>query len=84
MTNADPTENQKSYRVSFKEVGRNKKSWTATLNQQPTEAVLEHLVRKSGTLGSRDIECVFDDDLEYGIVIVGGVRSVGAFRVEAV
>lgn len=71
-----------SYRVIFVSVGRYHKSWETTLDQMPTEAILVKLVRKSGALGSFDIECVFDDDLEYGTVIVGGFRPVGSFRVE--
>jgi hypothetical protein len=74
---------KRSYRVSFSGVGRGKKSWVATLDQMPTESILARLIRKSGALASRDIECAFDDEnLEYGIVIVGGFRPVGAFRVE--
>lgn len=73
---------KRSYRVIFVSVGRDHKSWETTLEQMPTEAILEKLVRKSGALGSRDIECVFDEDLEYGTVIVGGFRPVGSFRVE--
>lgn len=78
------TLSKRSYRVSFSGVGRSKKSWVATLDQMPTESILARLVRKSGALASSDIECAFDEDLEYGMVIVGGFRPVGAFRVEEV
>ena|ERR1700733_711075 len=72
-----------SYRVIFVSVGRNHKSWETMLDHMPSEDELVKLVRKAKTLGSSDIECVFDDDLEYGTVIVGGFRPVGSFRVEA-
>lgn len=80
---ADRTKETASYRVHFSAVGRGKKSWTASLKEMPSESTLENLVRKSGALGSNDIECVFDDEtLEYGTVIVGGFRPVGSFKVE--
>lgn len=71
-----------SYRVIFVSVGRDHKSWETTLQQMPTETILAKLVSKSGAVRSRDIDCVFDDEaMEYGTVIVGGFRPVGAFRV---
>lgn len=71
-----------TYLVTFTGVGRGKRSWCERLSQTPTESILERLVRKSGALISGCIECVFDEDLEYGTVIVGGYRPVGSFRVE--
>jgi hypothetical protein len=72
---------QSAYKVEFAGVGRDNRSWTSALQQQPTEAILERLVRKHGGLASREIECVFDEDMEHGTIIVGGYRPVGAFRV---
>jgi hypothetical protein len=70
-----------NYTVTFREVGRDKRTWTNRLRQLPTEAVLEKLVRQNSSLMSSTIECVFDEDLEHGVVIVGGFREVGSFRV---
>lgn len=70
------------YTVNFVGVGRSNKSWSVTMDQTPTEPILERYVRKSGALMSRDIECVFDEDLEHGIILAG-MRGVGAFRVRA-
>lgn len=80
-----PTTERKSYRVRFSAVGRGKKSWSSTVSEFPSDADLAKLVRKSKALGSNDIECVFDDEsLEYGTVFVGGLRAVGAFKVEEI
>jgi hypothetical protein len=73
-----------NYKVTFAGVGRAKKSWVSTLDHMPSEDELVKFVRKAKALGSNDIECVFDEDLEHGIVVVGGFRPVGAFRVEEV
>lgn len=78
---ATPTTEQIRYRVTFAGVGRSKVGWVEVLKQKPTERILERLVKKQKVLMSRDIECVFDDDEEYG-EILAGIRPVGAFRVE--
>jgi hypothetical protein len=67
------------YQVSFKEVGRGKKSWVEILKQKPTEAILQRVVRKSGALMSRDIICEFSDP-DHGTVYAG-MRPVGTFEV---
>jgi hypothetical protein len=82
MNNETLTSTEHTYRITFAGVGRGKKSWVSTIKQVPTEAILARLVRKSGALMSRDIECVFDEDQEYG-EIYAGMRAVGAFKVEA-
>ena len=69
------------YTVEFVGVGRNKKTWSVSLDQFPTESILERHVRKSGALMSSGIECLFDDDLEHGYIFAG-MREVGAFRVK--
>lgn len=68
-----------SYRIEFIDVGRRNKRWTSTLEQLPTEAVLERLVRKHGGLASRDVECCTDGNA--GLVIVGGCRPVGRYEI---
>jgi hypothetical protein len=69
------------FRVTFTRVGRSKMDWVSVLRQQPTLPILERLVRKSGALASRDIQCLFADDHKSGTVYAG-MRAVGAFRVE--
>lgn len=77
-----PSEDKVTYQVTFAEVGRGKKTWISTLNQCPTQAVLERLVRKSGALMSRDVECVLDEDEEHG-TIYAGMRPVGSFQIKS-
>jgi hypothetical protein len=67
------------YQVSFKEIGRGKKSWVEILKQKPTEAILQRVVRKSGALMSRGIICEFSDP-DHGTVYAG-MRPVGTFEV---
>jgi len=82
MTEAHRTEEQVTYQVTFAGVGRSKKNWISTLQQCPTPAILERLVRKSGALMSRDVECVLDEDEEHG-TIYAGMRPVGAFQIKS-
>lgn len=76
------TPDERRHRVIFVSVGRDHRSWQETVTGMPDEAQIARMVRKSRALASRDIECVFDEDLTYGTIIVGGFRPVGAFRVE--
>jgi hypothetical protein len=69
------------YQIEFKGVGRDKRSWSETVKQLPTEPVIARLARKGGRLMSREIEAIFDEDLEHGLIVVGGFREAGAFRV---
>lgn len=68
--------------VAFQNVGRTKRSWSESLKQQPTEAILQRLVRKSGALMSRDIVCEFTDDTNG--TVYAGIRPVGTFSVKAI
>lgn len=72
---------QRTYRVEFKDVGRGHLSWSEVLNTFPDEAALARLVKRKKALCSKGIDCVYDDDEEYGTVVVGGYRPVGSFRV---
>lgn len=68
-----------NYEVQFIDVGRGKKCWNQTFQQEPTEPIIERAVKKSGALMSRDIEAVFDC-ADAGF-IAAGFRPVGRFRV---
>lgn len=76
------TEDGVTYQVTFAGVGRAQKSWIVTLKQCPTEAILARMVRKSGALLSRDVECVLDEDEEHG-TIYAGMRPAGAFQIKS-
>lgn len=62
--------------VKFKNVGRDKKSWTATMPEL-TKAALLKSVSRHGSILSQQVDC----DIEAGEVIVGGWRTVGKFTV---
>jgi len=72
------------WQIDFAGVGRGKKTWTQTVRQTPTEPVIARLAKKGGQLMSSEIEAVFDEDLEHGVILVGGFREVGAFRLRPV
>lgn len=66
--------------VQFENVGRNKKSWTADIEEINGDLLMRQ-IRKHGALGSRDVSFLWDDDTNEGVVVVGGFRQVGTFRV---
>jgi len=65
--------------VHFENVGRDKRSWSATISHVSHE-VLARQVRPH--LMSCTIEFMIDEDGSGGDVIVGGWRPVGRFRIE--
>lgn len=67
-------------KIQFKEVGRNKKTWTAEVNELSESALLRE-IKKSGALMSRGVDVVLDDGDTSGLIIVGGWRTVGTFEI---
>lgn len=70
--------------IHFKDVGRDKKTWTAQFNKTVTELDIAREVRKSGALMSSEIDAEFDENATTGTIIVGGWRAVGKFAIEKV
>lgn len=64
--------------VEFFEVGRDKRSWHATI--VPTPAAILKQIKKRGGLISRDIGLVWKEGDTGGQIVVGGFRAVGTFR----
>jgi hypothetical protein len=64
-----------SYRVQFKEIGRNKRSWEISCVQPPSDEVLTEEVLRSKALMSRDVQVLTTDDGRA--VMYAGMRSVG-------
>lgn len=66
--------------VEFKDVGRSKLSWTATIKGVDVLDEILRAVKKKKALGSKyiDIEILEDGT---GTIIVGGFRTVGAFTI---
>lgn len=68
------------YLVKFKNVGREKRCWekeTETLN----DIKLAKEAKKNGALKSNGVDVVLSENLESGIVIVGGWRTVGELEI---
>ena len=65
--------------VLFENVGRAKKTWASTVDAIEGDTLLRE-VRKHGALGSRDVSFLWDDETSEGVVVVGGFRHVGSFR----
>lgn len=63
--------------VEFSEVGRSKRSWTETI--VPTESAIIRAIRRKGALASRGIELEWNEDESSGVIVVGGMRTVGYF-----
>jgi hypothetical protein len=68
--------------VEFHDVGRDKRSWTAALREFSQDE-LHAEVKRKGALRSGDIDFHYDEAANSGVVIVGGCRAVGAFKVVA-
>lgn len=65
--------------VTFTDVGRSKKCWTAECNEPLSHEWLEGQIRKQGALGSSDIEFNLVSDT-LGEIVVGVFRVVGLFK----
>lgn len=67
-------------KVRFIEVGRSKVTWTEELPKL-TDSALVRAIRKKNVLMSRDIDVVPNESDDSGIIIVGGLRTVGTWEV---
>jgi hypothetical protein len=66
--------------IDFVEVGRSIRSWTSQAMAPSDEAILAE-IRRRGGLASRDVDIEWNDDGAGGVILVGGFRQVGTFRV---
>jgi hypothetical protein len=69
------------YTVHFEGVGRDKRSWTATMRELSFKSLVAS-VRKHRALMSSDISFWVNEAETEGQVFVGFGRQVGTFRVE--
>jgi len=69
--------------IHFKEVGREKKTWSKQFKKSITEDDIVREVRKSRVLRSSDIDAEFSDNATTGTIIVGGWRAVGTFTIQS-
>ena len=70
-----------SIQIYFHSVGRDKKSWTSTVDRV-SGMVLYGEVRRNCNLASREIDFMLNDDGTGGTILVGGCRPVGRFVIE--
>lgn len=66
--------------VEFIDVGRDKRSWTETIEGKDLYFEIERVVRRSGAIMSRGIDVEIEED-GTGKIIVGGFRTVGTFKI---
>lgn len=68
-------------KIHFKEVGRDKRSWTAE-HKSPSDVWIAKEAKRGAGLMSRDIDVEMNECLSAGVVIVGGWRQVGTFTID--
>lgn len=66
--------------VNFIDVGRDKRSWSATIKGNDILGEIASAVRKSGAIMSRSLDIELDED-GVGEIIIGGFRTVGMFKI---
>ena len=69
-----------SYLVQFRNLGRDRGFFSVEVESLDEQVLVRH-IRKMGFLTSKGIDVVFNPDQSGGIVIVGGFRTVGEFKV---
>lgn len=67
-------------RIQFRNVGRDKKTWTADVADVSDEVLIRQ-IRREGALMSRDIDVLWNDSHTGGAIYVGIWRKVGDFVV---
>ena len=67
-------------KVRFIEVGRRKATWTEEI-PKVTDSALIRAIRKKNVLMSSDIDVVPNESEDSGIIIVGGLRTVGTWEI---
>lgn len=69
-------------KIHFKEVGRDKRSWTAE-SKSPSESWLAKEAKRGAALMSSGVDVILNDLGTSGVILVGGWRQVGTFTIEA-
>jgi len=68
-------------KVSFKEIGRDKKSWEKEFGSTVTESAIAKEAKRGGSLMSSGVDAEIDDSGHTGTILVGGWRPVGTFTI---
>jgi hypothetical protein len=72
---------KKQVTVSFREVGRDKKTWTADMDSLSDSALIKQ-IKKQRALASSGIDFAWDDCGQHAGIYAGGFRHVGNLSVE--
>lgn len=67
--------------VHFKEIGRDKKSWSKEYGDTVTEAQIAAEAKRGGGLMSAEVDADIDETGNAGDIFVGGWRGVGSFTI---
>ena len=70
-------------KVSFKQVGRDKRSWEKDFGNQVTESQIAKEAKRGASLMSSEVDAEIDESGHAGAIFVGGWREVGTFVISA-
>jgi hypothetical protein len=68
--------------VHFKDVGRDKRSWSKEFRGELSEPMIAKEAKAIGRLMSSDVDAELNDTGSAGAILVGGWRVVGQFTIE--
>lgn len=69
-------------RVQFTDVGRDKKTWESEIDDISHSSLLKQ-IRLHAVVMSRDVEFTLNESEDGGAVVVGGVRTIGHYKILA-
>lgn len=67
--------------VHFKEVGRDKMTWTKDFGAEVNEEAIAKEAKRGAGLMSSDVEAEIHESGHHGEIYVGGFRLVGTFTI---
>ena len=68
--------------VHFKDVGRDKRSWSKEFRGELSESMIAKEAKSRGGLMSSGVDAELNDTGSAGTILVGGWRVVGQFTIE--
>jgi hypothetical protein len=68
-------------KIHFKEVGRDKRSWTQDFSNTATEDEIAKAAKRGAGLMSSCVDAAIYEQGDGGEIVVGGFRTVGTFTI---
>lgn len=68
-------------KITYKEIGRDKRSWTKDFGKSATEDQIAKEAKRGGSLMSSEVDAEIDDSGHAGEIFVGGFRVVETFTI---